>query len=623
MVTFLIFEQVKVFAQDATQQVIKWQPAPNAASYAVQIAIDSEFKQLIREVRVNEPQVSTRDFDAGKYFLRVAAVDEFGTQGPFSNASVISILTDPIRLQSPVNKSIVDVLEPTKKITFSWSDVEGIDQFEVQISRTANFAEMKKAKVSTNELVAPLAADGKPYYWRVVGMLEDGSKSYSLTENEFTLRYFKNPPALLNPPDNKAFTTVSSRRVEVAFSWKPLPDTKTYEFELARESIEGAKVAVTAVNPTARKVGLSPGLYFWRVRATDASGRVGPWSPTRKLVVNGRVATPQIFSPKPDEIFYEREGPFEVALHWSGITEEAKYELQISKDEAFASIVKKVQTAKQSEKIKLDIGKYFARVRVTSTGLQGSGWSKVISFSTEIRRNWRRGGEVMLGYNYAFETANLKTNHVSGSLGIPETVGLGIAARYQIFDALSVKALFGYRQHVISKTYFGSTENQSDIRTSHSEWGTHINYHPLSLTPTNDFGLYILLGYEAQNRSVVVSNIDEIDSEIEQPLRSVMAKTTNLFVGGVGAQYTNSISTEIRGEFKAGFKVSEGKPKTKSYTFFEARGGFWLTPFGSFFWGVEPYASYTALKFDDVDVVGDQSSINYGLLLAIGTYWGP
>jgi len=57
---------------------------------------------------------------------------------------------------------------------------------------------------------------------------------------------------------------------------------------VARDSLFTNVATKLKTDPCTQTITLSNGMYFWRVRAIDASGGKGPWSGVRKVNVNAQ-----------------------------------------------------------------------------------------------------------------------------------------------------------------------------------------------------------------------------------------------------------------------------------------------------------------------------------------------
>ncbi len=62
---------------------VRWTRVDNAQSYHLQIAADSDFKELIVDEKVGEPSFALPKPRPGRYYMRVATVESDGYQGPY------------------------------------------------------------------------------------------------------------------------------------------------------------------------------------------------------------------------------------------------------------------------------------------------------------------------------------------------------------------------------------------------------------------------------------------------------------------------------------------------------------------------------------------------------------
>lgn len=96
------------------------------------------------------------------------------------------------------------------------------------------------------------------------------------------------PPQLIFPPDQKAFSGQAAVRVEAG--WGAVNRAIRYRFQLSDRHLfsqliedRDRVIATTAVLPAS----LPPGVYFWRVAGVDKEGVPGRWSETRKFRLLG------------------------------------------------------------------------------------------------------------------------------------------------------------------------------------------------------------------------------------------------------------------------------------------------------------------------------------------------
>jgi hypothetical protein len=94
------------------------------------------------------------------------------------------------------------------------------------------------------------------------------------------------PPALVEPLDLQPIIVADPKHSPVHFTWRSSPTAALYQFQVGTTSmfnhiVVEQKTAATTADAT----GLSPGDYFWRVRAIDAKGNVSDPSETYKFIL--------------------------------------------------------------------------------------------------------------------------------------------------------------------------------------------------------------------------------------------------------------------------------------------------------------------------------------------------
>ena len=69
---------------DTSEMVFRWREGAGISKYRCQISSDEKFSTIVADEVVTEPHYSFSDLNYGTYFIRVAAIDTDGYQGPFS-----------------------------------------------------------------------------------------------------------------------------------------------------------------------------------------------------------------------------------------------------------------------------------------------------------------------------------------------------------------------------------------------------------------------------------------------------------------------------------------------------------------------------------------------------------
>ena len=92
---------------------LKWSKVAGAKQYAFQLAEDEDFKNIIKEGLLNEAEFAIgAEIEPGKYYLRVASIDEEGRRGDFSpplSLDVEAIRTTQLKLYEPQKPAKVEL----------------------------------------------------------------------------------------------------------------------------------------------------------------------------------------------------------------------------------------------------------------------------------------------------------------------------------------------------------------------------------------------------------------------------------------------------------------------------------------------------------------------------------
>jgi hypothetical protein len=184
------------------------------------------------------------------------------------------------------------------------------------------------------------------------------------------------------------------------FNWSDVNDPSgvTYELSIARDARFSSGVVLkngiaASTYTLIPAEALTPGQYYWRIRAVDGAGNVGSWSENWSFTVNPippaptdntPPPTPSLISPTNGENMIDNTPLF----NWSDVNDPSgvTYELSIANDAGFVSIVLAksgltLSTYKLISDEALPAGTYYWRIRaIDGAGNVGS-WSENWSFT--------------------------------------------------------------------------------------------------------------------------------------------------------------------------------------------------------------------------------------------------
>lgn len=239
---------------DALPLSIAWSPVEGASAYQIDV-VDAQAPDVQRaEITIVEPRGRIDALPAGRYLLRVRALDAEGVAG----RDAVRALDIPAGPAPPLTLRPADrevVFQP--KPRFEWARSEGAVRAHVQIARDAGMAE-RVAELRSDSLRARADDALAPghYWWRVAA--EDASGQVGLFGEALPFEVAEPPAdAGLSPPANDAG--------QLVIRWRAFGDASRYRVELSRHA-DFSDVRVNDVVPTPELRVARPGGGRWFVR---------------------------------------------------------------------------------------------------------------------------------------------------------------------------------------------------------------------------------------------------------------------------------------------------------------------------------------------------------------------
>ncbi|NOG44518.1 MAG: T9SS type A sorting domain-containing protein [Calditrichaeota bacterium] len=163
-----------------------WQSVIGAEGYVFEIATDSSFNNVVESASVVETQYSTSllHFNETLYWHVQA---ERGTEKSLWSKKW-KFTTSKAAPQTPPGLiSPVDSLNylDLQNLNFRWSNVYGAENYLLQIAHDNHFVDVifDSTLIDTEFVVIDLFEDNKKYYWRVMGLNDQGDGPWSNKQN--------------------------------------------------------------------------------------------------------------------------------------------------------------------------------------------------------------------------------------------------------------------------------------------------------------------------------------------------------------------------------------------------------------------------------------------------------
>ncbi len=327
-----------------TASIFTWNASADAATYHVQV--DNLYTFASPEVDVPDTSGAlTYTLDVplldGLYYWRVQGINAVPEGGAWSAPRTFTLDTTPPA--APALTSPTDGTTPVGIPTFLWGYTAGANAYQFEIADNASFT---SPLVTTPDGGAfpgtPLTltsykpaglVNGTIYYWHVKG--RDAAGNWGDWSAPFTVNVQASLPAtpVLTAP---AYGALTNNNPAMVFTWGAAATASTYEIQIDNlYSFASPEVDVPDTGGLSYTLSapLSDGLYYWRVRAQNATGGWGFWSASRTFTLDTSApAAPVLSAPA------NGATPVGVpAFTWSIPTGANAYQFQMDDDNAFGS----------------------------------------------------------------------------------------------------------------------------------------------------------------------------------------------------------------------------------------------------------------------------------------------
>ncbi|MFC5270244.1 LamG-like jellyroll fold domain-containing protein [Adhaeribacter terreus] len=403
----------------AYSPTLSWNSVTNAETYQMQLATTADFTNLITDTS-NLTTLSTvvpALAYSTQYFWRVRATNSSGS----GNWSIVRSFTT---VAPPPVPGTVSLSSPSSGSTgvavsrnFSWKAASNAYYYQLQFSTVSNFATIFKDTSSITTLSVPISGltYSTKFYWRVRAINTTGAGSWSSVRNFTTVAVPAPAAPILNLPVNAATAVV----LPAALSWNAVLNAESYQVQVATSSGFSNLVYnvsnITTTNTSVTGLDFST-QYFWRVRATNASG-TSSWSAVRSF------STEAISLPGPPTLASPANNATAVltpvGLSWNAGPYGESYQVQVATSTNFLTPsfdVNDITTLNTSVAGLAYYTLYYWRVR-TNNASGVSTWSATWSFTTGSQP------ATLVGHWEMEETSGTTLNDASSFNNHASTVG--------------------------------------------------------------------------------------------------------------------------------------------------------------------------------------------------------
>ncbi len=324
-------------ARISTGLVLEWTHVSSADHYQIVLSTSEGFSTVFEEFDSHVTRVGwTPNPPDATYYWHVRAVDVARNEGPWSSAGSFTIAWTAVpTLVSPIGGA-----GASSAPVFQWTSLPGVGQYEIHMSANIEFTNVFWNTKSHINRVAytPALGDGNTYYWRVRCLdAEDKPGPWTSIASFLTTGLpggGNAPPTLTSPPDGASMSEMP------LLSWSAVAGAAYYRVEISRnelfsDTVDSRRTVNTVYVPEDYASGqsskpsslgnLSPGTYYWRVRAYDEDhDEIGDWSAIPSFQVTPAVAV-TLTAPSDGAILTEMP-----MLEWSPLPAAEYYKVEIS-----------------------------------------------------------------------------------------------------------------------------------------------------------------------------------------------------------------------------------------------------------------------------------------------------
>ena len=346
---------------------LKWMHQPGYIHH-LQVSNSTSFESPFfdfTDLGIGEKAITLPD-NGTTYYWRVQSVSAPCTTEWCDPRSFTTKMA-PASLLSPSNNTKVN----TSLVNFRWNTAVTTNSHRIQVASDSDFVNVIFDDFPTkNSYKGDIDTITRDIYWRVNYTSSNCETDWS-GFYKFTTEFIS--PVLVSPKQDSNCIPLF-----IKFEWQAMTNVLSYHLQIASDSeFTNLVIDKTKINRIWDTLSVPQPFtyYYWRMKAED-DNTVGIWSPVNRFKTGSPV--PVRVSPMNKDTV-----PIDVTFSWNKITTGAKYRIQISETNDFASpVLDKVLTdTSLTYKLPSFYKKYYWRVSADILSCTGA-WSPNWEFKT-------------------------------------------------------------------------------------------------------------------------------------------------------------------------------------------------------------------------------------------------
>lgn len=351
---------------DSSSPYFEWTGYSGDYLYELQIATDSRFSNIIAYMLPDYVlDYTTLPLSDGKYYARVRVVTETGFQGAWSSVIEFTIDTLPPTvptLSAPRDMSINNTVTPR----LTWRTSPGASLYHIVIFDEGGLVHEGFSTTASYTVPASANLSEDVYSWQVKALDAAGNESDWSGEWAFIVTILRAP-----------LPNAISRTQQPVLSWRGVKGV-TYTVQVSTDENFGGVLdfTCTVVGGSSCKpiTPLPFNIYYWRVLVNGTDPTVA----FKLTVTPAPLPKPTLISPANRAI-----NPLTV-LNWSAVTNAVYYEVEVSADSRFRTVLEREFPAGTSFDLgALPPGRWYWRVRAYNFVDVPGAWSSTYSFTIQ------------------------------------------------------------------------------------------------------------------------------------------------------------------------------------------------------------------------------------------------